>query len=166
MAKAPLKTRIAKGTAAAALVTSMIGGFEGVRLYAYRDPVGIPTACFGETRNIHMGDKFTMAECKAMLGDRAMEFEQGVRNCLLYPDKVPIGSYVASISFAYNLGVGAYCKSSIVRLMNKGQYRAACDRFGLYNKATIPGTTRKIVLPGLTKRRADEAAVCRTEYPS
>lgn len=163
MAIQPFKSRIAKGTAAGALVLTMLSGFEGVRLVAYRDPVGIPTACFGETRNIHMGDRFTMQQCKDMLGDSAMEFERGVRSCLLYPDKVPIGAYVASISFAYNLGVGAYCRSSIVTLLNKGQYVAACDRFSLYNKATIPGTKIKIVLPGLTTRRAEERAVCRGE---
>lgn len=163
MAIQPFKSRIAKGTAAGALLVTMISSFEGVRYVAYRDPVGIPTICFGETRGVKMGDKKTAAECKDMLGDRAVEFERGVRSCLLYPDKVPIGAYVASISFAYNLGVAAYCSSSIVTLLNKGQYLAACDRFPLFNKATIPGTKTKIALPGLTKRRAEERAVCRGE---
>lgn len=163
MAIQPFKSRIAKGTAAGALVISMLGTYEGIKLVAYRDPVGIPTVCFGETRGVKMGDKHTLQECKDMLAGRAKEFEQGVRSCLLYPDKVPIGAYVASISFAYNLGVAAYCSSSIVTLLNKGQYIAACDRFPLFNKATIPGTKTKIALPGLTKRRAEERSVCRGE---
>jgi hypothetical protein len=66
------------------------------------------------------------------------------------PDKV----YVADLSLAYNIGTGAFCRSSIVRLQNAGQLRASCDRFPLYNKAG--GRT----ISGLVKRRGKEQVLC------
>lgn len=135
----------------AALVT-LVGGFEGLRTVAYLDPVGIPTICFGETRGVEMGDTATVAECKQMLGDRLVEFAKGVDRCLtvVVPDK----PYMAFVSLAYNIGTGAFCKSTVVKRANAHRLREACDAILMWNRAG------GIVLPGLVKRREAERALC------
>lgn len=146
------RTRLQKGTAAAAVAIALVGGFEGLRLNAYRDVVGVATVCYGETRGVKMGDRHSKAECDAMLLKGLQEFEQGVLACTRVP--MPEKRQIAMVSFAYNVGVGAYCKSSVNRLLNAGQTRAACDYLLKWNKAG------GIVFPGLTRRRQAERAMC------
>ena len=86
-------------------------------------------------------------------------FEAGIRKCLKNPDAVPAGAYVASISLAYNVGVSAYCGSSIRRKLDAGDVRGACDAFLMWNKAGGR------VLPGLNNRRKAERAVCLKGLP-
>ena len=69
-----MTSRLKRNSALAAATVALVGGFEGLRNYAYRDPIGIPTLCFGETRGVKMGDFKTTAECKDMLADRLVEF--------------------------------------------------------------------------------------------
>jgi lysozyme len=148
--------RMEKGGALAAAVMALVAGFEGLRTYAYRDPVGIPTICFGETRGVKMGDRATKAECQALLKVRLLEFEAGVRSCLKAPDRIPDGAYAAVLSFSYNVGVGAFCGSTMRRYLDAGQVRQACDELPRWVKA------RGITLPGLVNRRAAERKVCLT----
>jgi lysozyme len=147
-------SRVKKGGALAASVVALVSGFEGLRTYAYRDPVGIPTICFGETRGVKMGDHKTPAECKGMLISRLAEFETGMRKCLASPDTIPDNAYAAFLSASYNIGTGAFCKSSMARKANAGDIRGACDALLQWDKA---GGFR---LPGLTKRRQAERALC------
>jgi lysozyme len=147
-------SRLKKNAAMAAACVALVGGFEGLRTYAYRDPVGIPTICFGETRGVQMGDTATVAECKAMLADRLVEFETGMRKCLAAPDRVPDPSYTAFLSFTYNVGTGAFCKSTLRRKVDAGDLRGGCDELLKWDKAA------GIRLPGLTKRRQAERILC------
>lgn len=149
------RTRLQKATAAAALAISLVGGFEGLRLAAYRDVVGVATICYGETRGIRMGMTATKAECDAMLLKGLQEFEQGVLSCTKV--EMPMRRQVAMVSFAYNVGVGAYCGSSVVRLLNDNKPRAACDALLKWNKAG------GVVFPGLTRRRQAERELCLAE---
>lgn len=139
-------------TAAGALAITLVGGFEGLRLVAYRDPVGIPTACFGETKGIRMGMTFTRAECDKMLLDSLIEHETGMERCITVPIKDE--THVALLSFTYNVGVGAFCKSTLVKKLNAGDTKGACNELLRWNKAG--GMT----LPGLTRRRQEERALC------
>lgn len=126
-------------TAAGALAITLVGGFEGLRLVAYRDPVGISTACFGETKGIRMGMTFTRAECDKMLLDSLIEHETGMERCITVPLKDE--THVALLSFTYNVGVGAFCKSTLVRKLNAGDTKGACDELMRWNKAggmTLP----------------------------
>ena len=52
-------------TAAGLIAVGIVGGFEGLRTKAYRDVVGVPTICFGETRGVKMGDTATDAQIGA-----------------------------------------------------------------------------------------------------
>lgn len=125
-------SRVKKGGAVAALIVSALTGFEGMRLVAYPDPATkgyLWTACVGETKGIKPGDRFTLDRCKAMLIRRADEFGDGVERCVPSAKDMPAPRYVAHLSLAYNIGIGAYCKSSVVRLANAGQIRANCETF-------------------------------------
>lgn len=156
-----IKTRlkaIGKGaaalTAAGVLAVSTVGGYEGLKLYAYRDIVGVWTACYGETKGIKPGMKFSKAECNNMLVDSLIQHEQGMRKCLKAPDTIPDTTYVAHLSLAYNVGVGAYCKSTAARKLNAGDIKGSCEALTMFNKAGGK------VVKGLVNRRATEKALC------
>lgn len=147
-------SRLKKGGGIAVLAVAVVGGFEGLRLNAYRDVVNVPTICYGETRGIRMGMKFTRTECDALLLHGLDEFADGVEKCTFTARNMPEPRYVAHVSLAYNIGVGAYCKSSVSRLENAGQTRAACDFMLKYNRAG------GVPFPGLTRRREAERKMC------
>lgn len=147
-------SRLKKSGALMAAAVALVGAWEGLRTYAYRDIVGVPTVCFGETRGVKMGDRYTVEECKAMLGDGLAEFETGMRKCLRTPDAIPAKSYVAFLSLSYNIGTGAFCRSTLVRKLNAGDVRAACNELTKWNRAGGR------VIKGLTRRRADEKRIC------
>lgn len=146
--------RLKKGAAITGVAVALIGGFEGLRLNAYKDVVGVVTACYGETLNIRMGMRFTKPECDAMFANRLAEFETGMRRCLKAPDSIPDKPYVAFLSLSYNIGTGAFCKSSVARLANVGAMRASCDAILKFNRAG------GVVWSGLTKRRQAERKLC------
>ncbi len=141
-------------TVAGSLAVGLVGAWEGLRTKAYRDVVGIPTVCFGETRGVKMGDKYTVDECKAMLGDALAEFETNMRRCLNNPDKIPDKPYVAFLSLSYNIGTGAFCRSTVARKANAGDLKGACDAILMWNRAGGR------VIQGLVNRRQDERKMC------
>ncbi|ALN73516.1 lysozyme [Aureimonas sp. AU20] len=157
---APLKgtriggSRLKKGAAVTALVIGLVGAWEGFRPVAYRDVVGIPTVCFGETRGVKMGDRYTLEECRVMLGEGVKQFEAGMRSCLKAPDAIPDKPYAAMISVTYNIGTAGFCGSSMARRLNAGDIRGACDALLSWNKAGGR------VVAGLTNRRQDERRLC------
>ncbi|WP_337267525.1 lysozyme [Oryzifoliimicrobium ureilyticus] len=148
----------AKGAAVLTVVGTLtvqtVGGFEGLRLYAYQDVIGVWTACYGETKGIKPGMKFSKTDCNNMLVDSLIEHEQGMRTCLKNPDGLPTKVYVADLSLTYNIGVGGFCRSTIARKQNAGQIRESCNFFPLFNR----GGGR--VIAGLIKRRAAEQKLC------
>ena len=114
----------------------MVAAGEGLRQAAYLDPVGIPTVCFGETRGVKLGQRYSIEECRAMLRGRLEEFNAGVETCITRP--LTVERRVAFVSFAYNVGVGTFCKSSVARLHNQGSDEA-CNALLAYNKARKAG---------------------------
>jgi len=151
---ANFRSRLAAGAVILSLAVGVVGGYEGLRTKAYRDVVGVPTVCFGETRGVKMGDTYTTEQCKAMLGDALIEFERGMAACLTNPARVPDKTYVAFLSLSYNIGTGAFCRSTLVRKANAGDLRGACNEFPKWNKAGGR------VIRGLTLRRAEEKTLC------
>ena len=149
-----MKSRLKKGAAITGVVVTLVGGFEGLRTVAYRDPVGIPTICFGETKNVRMGMTATVEECKGMLTESLVEHELGMAKCLRDPDSIPDKTYGAFVSFTYNVGVGAFCKSTLARKANAGDLASACNQLLFWTRAG------GIKLPGLVKRREAERELC------
>lgn len=137
---------------AIALAAALIAPWEGVELKAYRDIVGVPTICYGETRGVSIGDTATLAECQTMLATAVADFEKGIRPCL--PAELPEKTRAAFISAAYNIGKGAFCGSSMSRLAKAGDLRGACEALMKWNKAGGK------VVRGLTNRRAAERKLC------
>lgn len=149
-----MNSRLKKSGVVMAAAVALVGAWEGLRTVAYRDVVGIPTVCFGETRGVKMGDSYTVDECKAMLGVALVEFEQGMRKCLSAPERIPEKSYVAFLSLSYNIGTRGFCGSSVARRANAGDIRGACNAILLWNKAGGR------VVQGLVNRRKDEQRIC------
>lgn len=134
-----------------AICTSCVAGAEGIRQNAYSDVTGIPTVCFGETKGVKLGDRYTVEQCKAMLGGRLLQFGAEVDRCTsvaLTPARK-----AAMVDFAYNEGSHRYCKYIAPRL-NSGMVQEACDHLLKFN------TAGGIVFPGLTKRRQMERELC------
>jgi lysozyme len=151
-------SRITQGGALVGLLIATVAAFEGIRQTAYLDPVGIPTVCYGHTEGVKLGDRYTLDECKALLRKDLEVYARGIEQCVKAP--LPDRRYVALISFAYNVGVRAACRSSVVRLINAGQTRAGCNALLLWDKAA------GIRFPGLTKRRERERQLCLSELPA
>jgi len=124
--------------------------YEGIEPVAYRDAVGIPTICAGHTKGVKIGQKETIAGCLVMLHEDATEAGKGVASCTTA--RVTQAQYDALVSLAFNIGTGAYCKSTLVRKLNARDCLGAADEFMRWNKAGGR------VLPGLTYRRQKERA--------
>lgn len=135
-----------------AICVGCVASFEGLRTVAYRDPVGIPTVCFGETNGVRLGDKYTAEECRAMLGGRVAEFGRAVDRCVTV--ELPPARKAALVSFAYNVGVSAFCSSTLVKKLNRGDVSGACNELPRWTKA------KGFELPGLVKRREQERQLC------
>lgn len=142
------------GFAGLALAVAVIAPHEGLRTDAYQDVVGVWTVCYGETRGVQPTDSFTVAECDAQLAKAIQEFQTGLRRCMKPVGPLAVETEVAFVSWAYNVGLGAACKSTLVRLVNAGDLRGACNQLPRWNRAG--GRVWK----GLTNRRASERRLC------
>lgn len=121
---------------------------EGMKFTAYRDPVGIWTIGFGHTGRVKEGDKITPEKAHELLMNDIAIAERCVRTHV----KVPLtqGQFDALVSFTFNLGCGRLIQSTMLRMLNEGDYEGAAAQFPRWNKAGGR------VLPGLVRRRADE----------
>lgn len=155
MRKAKIITgTIAGSVTALAAAVALIGGFEGKSNVAYRDIVNVWTICYGETRNVSPGDIATNAECDAMLRSRVIQFERELDACMKPPVPVPVPTKIALVSWTYNMGSSAACKSTLVRKANAGDLRGACNELPRWNRAGGR------VIRGLTNRRVTERELC------
>lgn len=138
-----------------AMATPEIKQWEGRRLYPYLDIVQKLTVCDGETHGVQMR-YYAPAECDAMTGRALKRTADGIRPCL--PPVLAIQIQVSTLLTAYNIGVAAFCKSSISRLMRAGDLVGACNAILLWNKGRING--KLVAIQGLTNRRAAERNLC------
>lgn len=136
------------------LAIGFVGGWEGLRLYAYKDVVGVWTACYGETKGIKPGMRFTKEQCDEMFLGGLERHERALRRCLDAPDQVPEKTYVAFLSLAYNIGEGGFCRSSVVKRWNRGDQYGSCNAILMWNKAGGR------VVQGLVNRRRAERVLC------
>lgn len=137
-----------------ALAIPMVAHYEGLRTKAYLDAVGIPTICYGETENVKLGDVKAKEECDNMLSVRLGYFSRQV-DAMIEPEISP-QELAAYSSMAYNVGLGAFKGSTLLKKVNAGDRPGACDELPRWNKAGGK------VLAGLVKRREAERALCRS----
>lgn len=143
---------VAGGGIAMASAIGLIGQWEGLRTEAYRDVVGVWTVCYGETKGVQPGDSYSKAECDDMLAEEIASYEAQLDRCLTGP--VPVGMKIALISWTYNVGAGAACKSTLVRKANAGDLVGACNELPRWNRAGGR------VWAGLVNRRGAERSMC------
>ncbi|MFW1886877.1 lysozyme [Acinetobacter johnsonii] len=134
----------------------LICNFEGKRLTAYDDGVGVWTIGFGTTKypngiRVKKGDTCTLDQAKAYMQNDLKSFEQTVNNTV----KVPLNQnqFDALVSLAYNIGTNAFSKSTLVKKLNSNDIRGAADQFDLWVNA---GGER---MQGLVNRRTVEKAL-------
>ena len=149
-----------KARAALAIAALIAIPFEGLRQYAYRDPVGILTVCYGSTTDVQKGKLYSFDECKSRLDKDMTAAVQHVERCA---PKAPVSVLAAFADAAYNIGPVVACdpiRSHAARYLAAGNYEAACNELPKWNKARVAGALRE--LPGLTKRREAERKLCLT----
>ena len=144
--------------AALALAVAIAAPAEGMRQWAYRDPVGIPTICFGATKGVTMGDHATVEECRARLSSEMLERIEAVDRCA---PGLPANQLAAFADLAYNAGERVVCDpaySTLARKLKQGDVPGACAQISRWDKARVAGVM--VSLPGLVKRRAEERELC------
>jgi lysozyme len=131
------------------LALRLIRAFEGCRLKAYQDIVGVWTICFGSTKGVGAGMVRTQTQCDLLLASEAGGFM--LRVLQLCPTLAAHPQRLAAVtSFAYNLGLGALKCSTMRRKILAQQWGAAGAEFPKWDKA---GGRR---VRGLVIRRALE----------
>jgi lysozyme len=129
----------------------LIKKYEGLRLKAYKCPAGIWTVGYGSTGpHVKSGMEITEAQANALLMLDVSRFETGVNALASCKTQ---GQFDALVSFAFNLGLGNLASSTLLKKHKAGDYPAAANQFPRWNKS------EGVVLPGLIKRRAEEAAL-------
>jgi lysozyme len=139
------------------LAQELVRHFEGCKLKAYKCPAGIWTVGYGSTGpEIVSGVVWTQEQAEADLEWRLNnEFAPTVRQSA--GDATP-AQFGAMCALAYNIGRGAFLRSSVARFHKAGNQAAAADAFLMWNKA------RGVVLAGLTRRRKAERALYRADF--
>lgn len=129
----------------------------GCALKAYRCPAGRWTIAWGETDDVHPGDTCTKEQGDAWLLEDLNGRVRRVRAmCTIEPSD---NELAAMLLLAYNVGLEGLRRSTVLRCHNAGDHPAAARAFALWNKARNRNTGLLEVLPGLTARRAREAAL-------
>lgn len=130
---------------------ALIKEYEGFRANAYLDTGGVPTIGYGHTRGVKMGQTCTPEQAEAWLEADLDSAESDVSKLV----KVPLtdNQFAALVSFTFNLGGARLGKSTLLKLLNAGDYAGAGGQF----KFWVFDNGKK--LSGLVKRRAAEAAL-------
>ena len=127
----------------------LIKHFEGCELYAYNCPAGVWTIGYGHTKGVEPGMQITEQDAEDMLKEELIEYESYIN------DLVTVGlnqnQFDAMVSWVYNLGAGNLKASTLLKVLNAGDYAGVPEQMLRWNKAGGK------VLEGLTRRRQAEA---------
>ncbi|MGM8528511.1 lysozyme [Enterobacter asburiae] len=135
---------------------ALIKQFEGCKLTAYQDSVGVWTIGYGWTqpvdgKPIRAGMTIKQETAERLLKTGLVSYESDVSR--LVKVRLTQGQFDALVSFTYNLGSKSLSTSTLLRKLNAGDYAGAADEFLRWNKAGGK------VLNGLTRRREAERAL-------
>lgn len=135
---------------------ALIKKWEGWYPKAYKDPVGVWTIGWGTTgAEARPGRTITKKQGEEYLRRDLDEAERYVKHYV----KVPLTQHQfdALVSLVFNIGVGNFSRSTLLKLVNRRNFIGASGQFTRYNTARDRETGKRIVLKGLTNRRRDEA---------
>lgn len=154
----PLTKRlVALGTSSVIAISGayLVAPWEGNSNQAYRDMVGVPTLCHGYTIGVKMGDYKTDDECEEILAKELTHFNTQMMKSVKVP--LPEHMEVAYTSLVWNIGIGAWNNSTLLKKLNNKEYAEACKQILRWNKAG------GAVVRGLQNRREAEYKVCMGE---
>lgn len=147
-----LKKSALVSVAVLTIATPFTAREEGLRTRAYLDSVGVPTICYGETEGVRLGDKKTIPECNAMLDMKLGMVSYAIAYMVDPP--LPVNTHAALSSWAYNVGLGAMKKSTLIKKANRGDFIGACNELPRWKYAGGE--------PILAGRRERERSLCLT----
>ena len=150
-----MRPRNKRLSAAAAIAATIAIPAEGLRQYAYYDPPGILTVCYGSTHDVVKGKRYNLDECKQRLDADMLEAIDAVERCV---PNLPENVLAAFGDAVYNLGPKIACDSTAHKYLKAGDFASACKQLPRWNKARVAGAL--VELPGLTKRRNIEMQLC------
>jgi lysozyme len=127
---------------------NLIKNFEGLRRQAYKCPAGIWTIGYGHTTDVNVGDVITEMQAISLLSQDVAESERAVNQYVHVP--LTQNQFDALVSFVFNLGVGDFRSSTLLKKINAGDDDGAAQEFGRW--IHVDGKT----LPGLVRRREAE----------
>lgn len=145
--------------AALTLTPTLLERIEGIEYEVYYDIAGVPTVCSGITGpDVIPGKKYTKRECDALLIKHIGVAQR-------YVDKkvnvdIPVTMRASLYSFTFNVGTGAFGSSTMLKLINQGKHREACNQLWRWVYYYNPKTKKREVSMGLKNRRAEEYAYC------
>lgn len=134
---------------------ALIKRWEGLELEAYQDIAGVWTIGYGHTETAGPNQKISEREAEDLLKRDLAWREEAVLALTLVP--LNQNEFDALVSFVFNVGAGAYRKSTARKRLNRGDRIGAAEALTWFNKATVDGVLREV--PGLTRRRAAEKAL-------
>ena len=138
---------------------SIIKEFEGFRAIAYLCPAGVWTVGYGSTRingkPVGKGTKITTEEAEVFLEQDLKSFEDGVSQNVSI--ELTQNQFDALVCFVYNVGLGNFKKSTLLKKLNAGKLEEAAEEFLKWDKSKGKS------LPGLTRRRKAERALFLSE---
>ena len=129
--------------------TEILKYFEGCKLTAYQDSVGVWTIGYGHTKGVYDGMTITQDQAEQMLLSELEEYEGYIENMVTVP--LTQNQFDALVVWIYNLGPTNFKNSTLLKELNAGNYNAAGQEITRWNKAGGK------VLAGLVKRREAEA---------
>lgn len=139
------------------LAVAFIGRWEGLRLEAYQDIVGVWTVCYGETKGVRPGDVYSKDECDKMFAREIQSYREEMRGYFsdkALSDYLPVPREVAFVDLGYNVGTHGAGNSTATKRLNAGKINGACEALTWWNKAGGR------VIRGLVNRRSDARELC------
>jgi len=127
----------------------LIKHFEGCELKAYKCPAGVWTIGYGHIKGVSEGMTITEAQAEEMLQSELIEYEGYIND--LVEVELNQNQFDAMVSWVYNLGGGNLRSSTLLKVLNAGDYAGVPAQMLRWNKAGGK------VLEGLTRRRQAEA---------
>jgi len=132
--------------------------FEKVRLTAYDDGCGVWTIGIGRTQGVRRGDVCSAKQAFDWFAAELSQYGDVVDACVT--QTLNQAQFDALTSFTYNAGATALRSSTLLRLLNAGDYKGAAAQFVRWNKGTVNG--KLVELAGLTLRRQAERRIFET----
>jgi lysozyme len=155
MAKTNTKLTVSIASAVTlAIATPFIMKWEGLETKTYRDVVGIPTVCYGDTGpHVQIGMQFTEEECRRMLDRRLLQYALQLDRCIA----TPLAPYqgAAVLELGYNVGTSAVCRSTMARMIREGK---PASEWCAQLKRWVMAEGRRY--QGLVNRREDSYQMC------